>query len=100
VEPAGQTQVAVFSAVTGLAPGQAGELRWHTPHPHLPGEYVVEREGRLGAWIEDQDAPRFVALPAATVGRPVAVDWPPDTAVIEAGRFRLGLPSAGAGATQ
>lgn len=100
VEPAGQTQVVVFSADTGLVPGRAGELRWRSPRAHLPGEYLVEREGRLGAWVEQQDQARFIELPHAAVGRPVAVDWSPDTRVIDAGRFRLGLPPAGAGATQ
>jgi RND family efflux transporter MFP subunit len=96
VEPAGQTQQVVFSAQTVLAPGRAGELRWRTPRAHLPAEYLVERDGRLGAWIEDQGAPRFVVLSTAAVGRPVAVDWPLDTRVVDSGRFRLGLPPAGA----
>ncbi|MCW9059995.1 MAG: efflux RND transporter periplasmic adaptor subunit [Gammaproteobacteria bacterium] len=100
VEPAGQTQVVVFSADTGLVPGRAGELRWRSPQAHLPGEYLVERDGRLGAWIEEQGQARFIGLSHAAVGRPVAVDWPSDTRVIDAGRFRLGLPPAGAGATQ
>jgi RND family efflux transporter MFP subunit len=100
VEPAGQAQQVVFANDAGLAPGLAGELRWRTPRAHLPGEYVVQRDGHLGAWIEEGGQPRFIALPAATVGRPVAVDWPPDTAVIDAGRFRLGLPPAGAETTR
>ncbi|MCA1805100.1 MAG: efflux RND transporter periplasmic adaptor subunit [Xanthomonadaceae bacterium] len=100
VEPAGQTQVVVFSADTELVPGRAGELRWRSPRAHLPGEYLMEREGRLGAWVEEQGQARFIELPRAAVGRPVAVDWSPDTSVIDAGRFRLGLPPAGAGETQ
>ena len=100
VEPAGQTQVVVFSADTALVPGRAGELRWRSPRAHLPGEYLVVREDRLGAWVEQQGQARFIELPHAAVGRPVAVDWSPDTTVIDAGRFRLGLPPAGAGATQ
>lgn len=100
VDPAGQTQSAVFSATTELAPGRAGELRWRTPRPHLPGEYVVQQEGQLGVWIEENGQARFVALPAATVGRPVAIDWPLDTAILDVGRFRLGLPPAGAEATR
>lgn len=95
VEPAGQTQRVVFAADAALPPGRAGELRWHSPQAHLPGEYLVEREGGPGAWIEVGGEPRFVVLPGAAVGRPVAVDWPADTRVIDAGRFRLGLPPAG-----
>jgi RND family efflux transporter MFP subunit len=100
VEPAGQAQQVVFANDAGLAPGRAGELRWRTPQAHLPGEYVVQREGRLGAWIEADGQPRFIALPGAVVGRPVAIDWPLETLIIDAGRFRIGLPAAGAEAAQ
>lgn len=96
VEPAGQTQEVIFSAQKALAPGRAGELRWRSAQAHLPAEYLVERAGELGAWIEEEGEPRFVVLPGAAVGRPVAVDWPLDTRVIDSGRFRLGLPPAGA----
>jgi len=43
--------------------------------------------------------PEFVALPEAQAGRPVAVDWPADTGVVDAGRFALGLraPAEAAG---
>lgn len=100
VDSAGQTQRVVFSAERELAPGLAGDLRWRTPQPHLPGEYLVEREGHLGSWVEQDGAPRFVVLPQAAVGRPVALDWSMDTRVIDAGRFRLGLPAADAEAAR
>ena len=100
VDAAGQTQRVVFSAERELAPGLAGDLRWRTPRPHLPGEYLLEREGRLGSWVEQDGAPRFIALPQAAVGRPVVLDWPMDTRVIDAGRFRLGLPPAEAESLQ
>lgn len=101
VEAAGQTRTVVFSSVSQLAPGSAGEVRWRAPTPHLPADYVVQRDGRNGVWLERGGKAEFVELPAASAGRPVAVDWPLDTRVIEEGRFSLGLlPAAGQGAAQ
>ena len=41
-----------------------------------------------------EGAPVFVALPHAQAGRAVAVDWPLHTAVVDEGRFALGLVAA------
>lgn len=104
VDAAGQAQDAVLVAKASVPPGLAGELRWKSRVPHLPSGYVQQREGALGAWVVRQGAPVFVPLPRAEVGRPVAVDWSPDTAVVDAGRFGLGLAggtrAAGAAAGQ
>lgn len=94
VEAAGQTRTVVFSSAAQLAPGSAGEVRWRAPTPHLPAEYVVQRDGRSGVWLERDGAAAFVDLPVASAGRPVAVTWPLDTRVIDEGRFSLGLPPA------
>lgn len=98
VEPAGQTQVAVFSAGKPVAPGLAGEVRWRGIVPHLPPEYLVRQNGQLGAWIEREGRAEFVVLTDASVGRAVAVDWVPGTRVIDEGRMALGVPRAGAAA--
>jgi RND family efflux transporter MFP subunit len=98
VEAAGQAQDAVFKAGVALPPGLAGELRWQGPVAHLPASYLQQRDGVHGAYVDRDGAAVFVPLPAAQPGRPVAVSWPPDTRVIDEGRFTIGLlraPAAG-----
>lgn len=101
VEAAGQTRTVVFSSASQLAPGSAGEVRWRAPTPHLPADYVVRSGGRSGVWLERDGKATFVELPDAVAGRPVPVDWPLDTRVIDEGRYSLGLlPAAGQGGAQ
>ena len=96
VEPGGQAQEAVFSSNAALAPGLAGEVRWRSQVPHLPPAFLQQRTDGLGAYVERDGKPVFVALPDAEAGRPAAVDWPADTAVIDEGRFAIGLNANGA----
>ncbi len=96
VETAGQAQEVVFAAEAPLAPGLAGEVRWTSAVPHLPAGYLQQRDGKRGAYVLREGKPVFVPLPAAQVGRPVPVDWPPGTLVIDQGRFAIGLPNNGA----
>lgn len=96
VDAAGQAQEAVFSSESPLAPGLAGELRWAGHVPHLPPAYVQQRDGALGAYVERGGRPVFVPLPGAQDGRPAPVPWTPDTRVIDAGRFAIGLGDASA----
>jgi hypothetical protein len=91
VSEAGQTREVVFAPESPLAPGRAGELRWHSVAAHLPAAYLQQRDGVAGAYVERDGRPGFVALPDAQVGRPTPVDWPPDTRVIDEGRFAIGL---------
>lgn len=91
LDAAGQARDVILAAAPALPPGLAGELRWRSVVPHLPAAYVQQREGRLGAWRVRDGEPEFVALPEAQAGRPVAVDWPVETGVVDAGRFALGL---------
>ncbi len=94
VDAAGQVSEVVMYSEFPLAPGLAGELRWRSVKPYLPPAYVQQREGALGAYVEREGEPVFVPLPQAQAGRPVAVDWAPDTRLIEDGRFELALPRA------
>lgn len=97
VDAAGQARDVVLQGEGVLMPGLAGELRWRSTVPHLPPAYVQRRDGSLGAWVVRDGAPVFVPLPQAQAGRPVAVDWPLHTAVVDEGRFALALrPAAGA----
>ena len=94
VETAGQARDVVLQGSEMLVPGLSGELRWRSTVPHLPPGYLQTREGSLGAWVVREGAAVFVPLPHAQAGRPVAVDWPPHTAVVDEGRFELGLHAA------
>lgn len=89
LDAAGQVREVILDATVPLPPGLGGELRWRSPAPQLPPAYVQQRDGTLGAWIEREGVPVFVALPAAQAGRPVTVDWPQDTRLIDEGRFTL-----------
>lgn len=61
------------------ASGSSGRLSWISKVPHLPANYVVRRNGKLGVFIIKQDKPVFISLPNAEEGRPVAVPGMPDT---------------------
>ena len=94
VDAAGQARDVVLAGDGELTPGLAGELRWRSTVPHLPPAYLQQRDGRLGVWVVREGEAVFVPLPKAQAGRPVAVDWPPQTAVVDEGRFALGLRAA------
>ena len=91
VEAAGQTHEVVLAAAESLPPGLAGELQWTSPDPHLPPEFVQRREGRAGAFVMVDGEPVFRRLEQAESGRPVAVDWPLSTELVDQGRLRIGL---------
>ena len=71
------------------APGTEGRIRWRGDSNLLPAELVSRRAGRLGVFIADGAAARFVVLDQAQEGRPAAVDLPPGTRIILDGRFGL-----------
>lgn len=98
LDAAGQVREVVLDSAAALPPGLAGELRWRSAVAHLPPTYLQQREGVLGAWVEREGKPAFVALPLAQAGRPAAVDWAASVRVIDEGRFGVGLaatPAAG-----
>ncbi len=70
-------------------PGAAGRLHWEEAQPQVPARYLVQRQGRLGLFIVDRGKAGFHPLPGAVQGLPAAVDLPPDTLVIDAGRFSV-----------
>jgi RND family efflux transporter MFP subunit len=74
------------------APGTSGRLVWRDTRPHLPAEYVVRRNGELGAFVMSGGKPEFVALSMAQEGRPVPVAFPSDTLIVTEGRNTLGTP--------
>ena len=69
--------------------GTAGRVLWPGTGSLLPPDYLVRRDGELGIFIVEDDRARFIALPEAEDGRPVAVELPAQTQLIAAGRQRL-----------
>ena len=61
--------------------------------PMLPPACVQKRDGVFGVYVMDGGTPRFRPLPGAQQGRPVPVpgDWSMDLAVVDEGRFQIGL---------
>ena len=78
----------VFSAHTAL-PGTAGRIHWQSSQPHIPADYLVQRDGQTGLFLYKDGKAKFHILKNAQIGHPAAVDLPADAAVIIDGRFAL-----------
>jgi RND family efflux transporter MFP subunit len=89
VDARAQTREVVLRADKALVSGSAGELVWTSAKPYLPAAYVLQHGQRLGVWVEEGGKPAFKPLSNAQAGRPVPLDWPLQTRVIEEGRFAL-----------
>lgn len=91
MNPASRTREARFGlARAAPAPGSNGVLRWRDPRAFVPADYVVNRAGRLGVFVVSGQRARFVPLPGAQEGRPVAAtELPADAALVTDGRFAL-----------
>lgn len=89
IEARSQTREVVFKTGKELISGAAGELVWTGRIPHLPAAYVQQRNGESGVWVEQGGTPVFRTLPSAQVGRPIPLDWPLNTLIIDEGRFAL-----------
>jgi membrane fusion protein (multidrug efflux system) len=95
IDSRSQTREVMFKTDKELVSGAAGELVWTSPVPHLPATYVQQRGGQSGVWVEQEGKPVFRVLPAAQVGRPVALDWPLDTRIVDEGRYALRASESG-----
>lgn len=97
VDRAAQAQDVIFAPTRPMPIGLAGEVRWQGGQPMLPPAYVQKRDGVFGVYVMEGEAPRFRPLPEAQQGRPVPVpaDWPASLAVIDEGRFQIGLKPVG-----
>ncbi len=67
-------------------PGTPGRLMWSTPVPHVPADILVTWQGRMGVFVVAGDRAKFVALPEALEGRPVALDIPLSSLIIVKGQ--------------
>jgi RND family efflux transporter MFP subunit len=94
VDPKAQTREVIFKADTQLVSGSTGELVWASSTPHLPTAYLQQRDRQLGIWVEQGGKPLFKPVADAQAGRPVPLQWPLDTRIIDEGRFALAAPSA------
>ncbi|MGD9661102.1 MAG: efflux RND transporter periplasmic adaptor subunit [Porticoccaceae bacterium] len=70
-----------FSAEKPL-PGTAGKVIWNSPVPHLPPQYLVNRNGATGFFIVRDDRIHFVPLDNAFPGKSQPVTLPLDTLVV------------------
>lgn len=70
--------------------GSSGRLVWRSALRHVPAEYLLQRDGRIGVFIADHGQARFRPLPDAQVGQPAALGDLPDTAaIVTSGQFQL-----------
>ena len=73
----------------GASPGASGRLVWSDATPHVPGDLLVRRGGRLGVLVADDGTARFVPLDGAQEGQPAPLALPAGTRIGVEGRERL-----------
>lgn len=71
------------------APGADGRILWNDPQPHLPAELVSKRGAAFGVFVLEGDKARFVVLPGAQEGRPVASPQLDGRLIVTEGRHAL-----------
>jgi RND family efflux transporter MFP subunit len=71
------------------APGADGRILWADPRPHLPAEFLSKRGAVFGVFVLENGKARFVPLPEAQEGRPVAAPQLAGRLVIAEGRHGL-----------
>lgn len=69
--------------------GASGQLVWNELAGLVPAALIVQRGRQLGIFLAISDKAKFVAIPSAQEGRPVAVDMPADTQIVSRGHIRL-----------
>ncbi|MFH1604208.1 MAG: efflux RND transporter periplasmic adaptor subunit, partial [Pseudomonadota bacterium] len=71
------------------AAGASGAVIWRESHPHIPADFVVRREDKLGVFVEQRGIARFQPLAEAQEGRPTPVELAPGTRIVVAGQLAL-----------
>ncbi len=71
------------------APGSDGRILWRDPQPHLPAELVSKRGSVFGVFVLEGATARFLPLPGAQEGRPVAAPMLADKTIVIDGRHGL-----------
>ncbi len=74
-------------------PGEPGDVVWQAQGKYMPVGLLVEREGRLGYFVEREGVSHFMVLENARLGHPARIDAvatdPGATQVVVEGRFRI-----------
>lgn len=90
IDTASRIQKARFTFAGDPAPiGTSGEVTWQEGAALLPVPLIVQRDGRLGVFVAENNVARFIALPDAQEGRPAQSDLPADTLLVVRGQSRL-----------
>ncbi len=70
-------------------PGAAGKLIWKDKRPHIPGEYMVRRDDKLGVFTVKNNRATFIKIPSAQAGRASPTVLPVDTNIVIEGHYAL-----------
>lgn len=74
---------------TAPPPGADGRIVWRDPRPHLPAELLVRRGAHLGVFVSRGGVARFMEIPEAQEGRPVAAALAAGALVVTQGQLTL-----------
>ncbi|NOQ76304.1 MAG: efflux RND transporter periplasmic adaptor subunit [Methylococcaceae bacterium] len=69
--------------------GAAGRLHWTSPLPHIPADYLVQRNKQLGVFIVKNNSACFYHLKGVGNGLPAPINLPTQTQIITTGRHGL-----------
>lgn len=70
-------------------PGAAGKLLWRDTRAHIPGEFLVNRNGKLGVFSIENNVAHFISIPSAQAGRASPTTLPVNTPLVIEGHFSL-----------
>jgi RND family efflux transporter MFP subunit len=70
-------------------PGAPGRVVWQSSQAHLPPDLVLRRGSQLGVFVAANGKAKFVPIPLAQEGRPVAADLAANAAIVIEGRYQL-----------
>jgi RND family efflux transporter MFP subunit len=73
------------SAITGAS----GKLFWVDTRPHISAKYLVERDGKLGVFIDKDGIATFYNITNAQPGRGSPISLPDNTRIITEGHYSL-----------
>jgi hypothetical protein len=78
----------LFSEKRAIA-GASGKLFWVDTRPYISAKFLVEREGKLGIFLDEGGVAMFHIIPGAQPGRGTPVKLPDNTRIIIDGHYSL-----------